>query len=106
MMTEREKKLLAELQAKEKQDKIDARNEQKRNDRLCEKLFGMKVKEVQEKLNNTATTYSYFDEYMELKNLIERLAVAWGKPYDFFAGYVEYHEQQAEQKARTQNPWK
>lgn len=99
MMTEREKKLLAELQAKEKQDKIDARNEQKRNDRLCEKLFGMKVKEIQEKLNNTAITYSYFDEYMELKNQIERLCRAWDKPYDFFAGYVERQEQ----KAQAQN---
>lgn len=53
--TEADRKKLEELKAKERQAKQDARNEAKRNDRVCKSLFGMTVKQVHEKLTAEQT---------------------------------------------------
>ena len=49
--TEADRKKLEALKAKERQAKQDERNEQKRADTICKKLFGMTAKQVQEKLS-------------------------------------------------------
>ena len=97
--TEADKKKLLELQEKQRKAKAEERNEQKRNDRMCQKLFGMTVKEVTEKLNGTDSPRDYWNEYYELKCLVERLCATIHKSYDDFPQYVEW----GEQKARENN---
>lgn len=93
--TEADKKKLLELQEKQRKAKAEERNEQKRNDRMCQKLFGMTVKEVTEKLNGTDSPRDYWNEYYELKCLVERLCATIHKSYDDFPQYVEWREQKA-----------
>lgn len=93
--TEADKKKLLELQEKQRKAKAEERNEQKRNDRMCQKLFGMTVKEVTEKLNGTDSPRDYWNEYYELKCLVERLCNTIHKSYDDFPQYVEWREQKA-----------
>ena len=93
--TEADKKKLLELQEKQRKAKAEERNEQKRNDRMCQKLFGMTVKEVTEKLNGTDSPRDYWNEYYELKCLVERLCATIHKSYDDFSQYVEWREQKA-----------
>ena len=90
-------KKLAELLEKQKQAKAEERNEAKRNDRLCQKLFGMSVKEVKDKLNGTTTTQDYWSQYYECKSLIERFQKLKGKEYNLadFENYINYLEQKA-----------
>lgn len=93
--TEADKKKLLELQEKQRKAKAEERNEQKRNDRMCQKLFGMTVKEVTEKLNGT--TQDYWSQYYECKSLIERFQKLKGKEYNLedFENYINYLEQKA-----------
>ena len=93
--TEADKKKLLELQEKQRKAKAEERNEQKRNDRMCQKLFGMTVKEVTEKLNGTDSPHDYFNEYWELKEKVTRLMAITGKSFEDFDGYVEWREQKA-----------
>ncbi len=94
--TEADRKKLEALKEKERQAKQDARNEQKRADNLCKKLFGRTVKEVKDALENppkAPEAHDYFNEYYDLKKLVTRLMKVMGKEYDEFEGYVEWREQ-------------
>ncbi len=97
--TEADRKKLEALKAKERQAKQDARNEQKRADSVCKKLFGKTAKQVKDALENPPETHDYWNEYYELKQLVTRLMSVMGKDFDGFQEYVEWREQKAQEKA-------
>lgn len=102
--TEADRKKLEALKAKERQAKQEARNEAKRNDTLCKKLFGLTVKQVKDSLAGTAETSTpvkdWWQEYYDLKCKVERLMTAMGKGMDDFDQYVEYRERMAREKSQ------
>lgn len=99
--TDADLKKLQELQEKQRKAKAEERNEQKRNDRTCQKLFGMSAKEVKQKLEAPSTSNDYFNEYYELKQKITRLMAVMGKSYEEFDGYLEWREQKASENANN-----
>lgn len=96
--TEADRRRLEALKEKERQARQAERNEEKRADTLCKKLFDMTAREVKDKLDNQTKTHDYWNEYYELKQLVERLCSAMGKTYDEFPQYVEWREQKAAEK--------
>ena len=94
--TEADRRKLEALKEKERQAKKDARNEQKRADRMCEKLFGMTAKQVQEKLSDDNDRWSIFDAQAQL---VGRLMAAMGRRPEDFQRYVEACEKKAVGKA-------
>lgn len=93
--TEADRKKLEALKEKERQAKQEARNEAKRNDTICKKLFGMTAKQVKDKLENPTKEKDWWDEYYSLKTKVERLMAVMGKSFDDFEQYVEHREQMA-----------
>ena len=51
--------------------------------------------DISEKLNGTDSPRDYWNEYYELKCLVERLCATIHKSYDDFPQYVEWREQKA-----------
>jgi hypothetical protein len=102
--TDADSRKLAELLEKQRRAKQEARNEQKRNDRMCEKLFGMKQAEVQAIIDQrdvpVPPEHDYWDEYYELKQLVERLCAVMGKDFDDFPAYVRWREERAREQAQ------
>lgn len=96
--TEADRKKLEALKEKERKAKQEARNEAKRNDTICKKLFGMTAKQVKDKLENPTETKDYWQEYYELKQMVERLMKVMGKDFYDFTQYVEHREQMAHER--------
>ena len=93
--TEVDRRRLEALKEKERKAKQAERNEQKRADTMCKKLFGMSAKEVQEKLSDNSYWY---DRWNEQQELIKRLMAVAGKQPEDFQQYVEWREQKQAEK--------
>lgn len=94
--TEADRRRLEALKEKERQAKQDERNERKRADNLCKKLFGMSASDVQKNLSGS--NY-WWQKYNELNELTERLLdTMQNRPQDF-KSYVEWREQKAQESA-------
>ncbi len=68
--TEADRRKLEALKTKERQARQDARNEAKRNDRICTKLFGMTAKQVADRLSAGQTEQTNYYE-QELNDIAE-----------------------------------
>ena len=95
--TEADRRKLEALKEKERKAKQEERNEAKRNDRICKKLFGMTAKEVKDKLEKD----DYFHEYFQQKALITRLMEVVGKSYYDFEEYVKHREQAHDRETKS-----
>lgn len=100
---------LKELRKIEKADRQQERNKAKSDDRTCMRLFGLTVKQIQERLSRDTTNYdveeahkqyrsmlskykSLQQEYDALNNLVTRLMDALPRRPDSFEVYVEHYE--------------
>ena len=102
-MTEAQKKKLAELRELERQDKQKERNRIKSDDRTCQRLFGMTTRQVKEKLagqDKESEHIDYWQEYNELKELVDRLMGALPNRPNSFEKYVEFYEQKKLEKEK------
>ena len=94
-MTEAQKKKLAELKELERQDKQKERNRIKADDRTCQRLFGMTVRQIQEKLagqDQELEHHDFWREYNDLSNQVDRLMDALPNRPESFESYIKYYE--------------
>ena len=87
--TEADKRRLEALKQKEKEARAEARNEKKRDDRTCKKLFGMTAAEVSKKLS---TPTQIPEKYLTMEKQINRLMSALPHRPESFEEYVQYYE--------------
>lgn len=86
--TEADRKKLLELQEKQRKAKAEERNQKKRDDRTCDRLFGMNSQGVKDALS----------ERESLKNSVQRFCKTKNIPYDKFNEYIDDMEQRSVQQ--------
>ncbi len=93
--TEKDRRRLEALKEKERKAKQDEKNEQRRADNMCKKLFGKTAKQVKEELERKPDVGYQMKEYFKLRDLVTRLMRVTGKQYEDFPEYVAWREQKA-----------
>lgn len=104
MFTEQEQKRLDELKEKKRKAQQEERNKKKRDDRYCKSLFGLSVQEINDKLaEEKPDKMLYFNEYIELKGMVERLMTCVGYSFSDFEAYVKYRERKKSEQENKED---